>query len=286
MKRAGFIWLLTVPLVLTSSVGAWGYDGHRRVNYTAANQLDGPFGRFLKQNAEALKWYAPAADYIKGSDPNEFPRHFIDADYYDTFPFNNIPIDYDSLLSQYGEAKVKKMGMAPWAIESTCDRVIYLFKNNRFEEAIFYMGNLGHYIADLHMPLHTVLNYNGQFTGNKGVHFRWEGRLVDDYIQKIKPLGSVEKISDPVSFSMDIIRESFASHKQLFDADTKARKVLSVEQAKALNSYNILPFEKPYLDILYKESGPLLHERLGKAVVRIASIWEYCWVEAGSPELP
>ncbi len=286
MKRARFIWLLTVPLVLTSAVRAWGYDGHRRLNYTASRQLNGPFGRFLKQNSEALKWYAPAPDYIKGNDRNEFPRHFIDADFYDQFPFNNIPMDYDSLLARYGEAKVKKMGMAPWAIESTCDRIIYLFKNNRFEEAVFYMGVLGHYVADLHMPLHTVINYDGQLTGNDGIHFRWEGRLTDDYIGRIKPVGAVEPISDPLSFSMDIVRESFAVHQRLFDADSKARKVLSLEQAEALNTYNILPFEKPYLDILYGETEDLLKDRLGRAVVRIAAIWEYCWLEAGSPELP
>jgi hypothetical protein len=85
---------------------------------------------------------------------------------------------------------------------------------------------------------------------------------------------------------MKIVKESFAVHEQLFDADSKARKLLTIDQAKELNTYNILPFEKPYLDILYQETGPLLNDRLGRAVVRIASIWEYCWLEAGSPELP
>jgi hypothetical protein len=286
MKRASIIWLLTVPLVLTSYARAWGYDGHRRINYTASRQFNGLFGQFLKQNSEALKWYASVPDYIKGTDKNEFPRHFIDADFYDQYPFDNIPIDYDSLLIKYGKANVEKMGMAPWAIEKTCDRIIYLFKNKRFEEAIFYMGVLGHYVADLHMPLHTVINYNGQLTGNDGIHFRWEGRLVDDYIKKINPIGSKEDVVDPFWFSMKIVKESFTVHEQLFEADTKARKLLTDGQAKDLNTYNILPFEKPYLDVLYKETEPLLKDRLGRAVVRIASIWQYCWIEAGSPELP
>jgi len=286
MKRASIIWLLTVPLVLTSFVRAWGYDGHRRLNYTASRQLNGPFGQFLKRNSDALKWYAPSPDYNKGTDKNEFPRHFIDADFYDQYPFDNIPMEYDSLLVKYGEANVKKMGMAPWAIEKTCDRIIYLYKAKRFEEAVYYMGVIGHYVADLHMPLHTVLNYNGQSTGNDGIHFRWEGRLVDDYVKKIKPIGPKEDVVDPISFSMKIVKESFAVHEQLFDADSKARKLLTKNQAKELNTYNILPFEKPYLDILYQETEPLLKDRLGRAVVRIASIWEYCWLEAGSPELP
>ena len=68
MKRANIIWLIIVPLALTSFVGAWGYDGHRRINYIASKQLKGPFGQFLKNNSDPLKWYAVAPDYNKDID--------------------------------------------------------------------------------------------------------------------------------------------------------------------------------------------------------------------------
>ena len=55
------------------------------------------------------------------------------------------------------------------------------------------MGVVGHYIADLHNPLHTIINYNGQFTGNDGVH------------KKINPVGNIEDVEDPWSFSMKIV---------------------------------------------------------------------------------
>tara|TARA_B100001105_G_scaffold78545_1_gene62189 strand:- start:146 stop:1006 length:861 start_codon:yes stop_codon:yes gene_type:complete len=286
MKRARYIWLLIIPLTLATFVRAWGLDGHRRLNYIASRQLNGQFGRFLKQNSEALKWYATAPDYNRAVDPNELPRHFIDTDYYDQFPFENIPLDYEELVTKYGENNLAQWGIAPWAIDTTCDRIIALFEDERFEEAVYYLGVLGHYIADLHMPLHTVKNYNGQFSGNDGIHFRWEARLVDDYVRHIKPIGKVEAVVDPVSFAMDIVRESFQFHKMLLTADTKARKILSDEQAKALDTRKILSFEKPYLDILYNETEPILKERLGRAVFRITSIWQYCWEQAGRPKLP
>ena len=53
-----------------------------------------------------------------------------------------------------------------------------------------------------------------------------------------------------------------------------------------LNSYDPLPFEKPYLDALYNDTGDLLKDRMGRAVVRLASIWQYCWEKAGKPDLP
>jgi len=286
MKRANIIWLIIVPLALTSFVGAWGYDGHRRINYIASKQLKGPFGQFLKNNSDPLKWYAVAPDYNKDIDSEEFHRHFIDADYYDEYPFTKIPKKYEELISLYGEDKIRKYGIAPWAINETCERIIDLLKKNQLEEAIYNMGVVGHYIADLHMPLHTVINYNGQFSGNDGIHKRWEHRLVDEYVKKIKPVGKIEKVEDPWSFSMKIVKESFKLHHLILEADTKARKLLTKEQADRLSSHDVLSFEKPYLDSLYDDTGNLLNERMGRAVMRLASLWNYCWEQAGRPKLP
>ena len=286
MKRANIIWLIIVPLALTSFIGAWGYDGHRQINYIASKQLKGPFGQFLKNNSDPLKWYAVAPDYNKDIDSEEFHRHFIDADYYDEYPFTKIPKKYEELISLYGEDKIRKYGIAPWAINETCERIIDLLKKNQLEEAIYNMGVVGHYIADLHMPLHTVINYNGQFSGNDGIHKRWEHRLVDEYVKKIKPVGKIEKVEDPWSFSMKIVKESFKLHHLILEADTKARKLLTKEQADRLNSYDVLSFEKPYLDSLYDDTGNLLNERMGRAVMRLASLWNYCWEQAGRPKLP
>jgi hypothetical protein len=85
---------------------------------------------------------------------------------------------------------------------------------------------------------------------------------------------------------MKIVKESFKVHQQLLDADTKARSLLTKKQAKELNTYKILSFEKPYLDVLYSETEELLKDRLGRAVIRLASLWQYCWEQAGSPDLP
>ena len=286
MKRANSIWLLIITLAPISFIGAWGYDGHRLINYIASKQINGPFGQFLKQNSEPLKWYAVAPDYNKKIDKEEFHKHFIDSDFYDKYPFDNIPKNYSTLVSKYGEDNIKKYGIAPWTIKETSDRIIDLLKRNQFEEAVYNMGVLGHYISDLHMPLHTVINYDGQFSGNEGIHKRWELHLVNKYIKNIKPVGEIETVEDPWTFSMKIVKESFKAHHLILEADTKARKLLTKEQAEKLKSYETLSFEKPYLDVLFAETGDLLRDRLGRAVIRLASIWKYCWEEAGKPELP
>ena len=286
MIRVILIWLSIVIFALTSFVRAWGYDGHRRINYIASKQLNGPFGHFLRQHSEPLKWYAAAPDYNKKIDPEEFHRHFIDADHFDVYPFNKISKNYDLFIETYGEEAAKKYGIAPWVIENTCKLIIDMMKQDRWDDAIYHMGTLGHYVADLHQPLHTILNYDGQFTGNDGVHFRWEERLVDKYISTINPIGEIERITNPWDYAMMIVRESFLVHQKILTADTKARRLLSKDQVIALDSYAILDFEEPYLDVLYEETESLLKDRLGRATVRLASLWKYCWEEAGSPELP
>ena len=286
MKRADIIWLILFPIVFTSSLTGWSRDGHKRINYTASKQLSGSLGKFLRKNSSALKYYGAVPDFLKGMDESEGHHHFIDSDFYDEYPFNNIPKDYNFFLKKYGKETVGKMGDAPWEIDRVSSRVIFLLKNNRFDEAIYYMGVLGHYIADIHQPLHVILNYNGKLTGNDGVHFRWEVSLLEDYVKRLIPVGEIENIENPISFAFDIIRESYKSHSLIFQADTKARSILTITQREKLNSYDALDFEKPYLDILYNETEDLINDRLGKSIMRIASIWQYCWIKAGKPILP
>jgi hypothetical protein len=40
-----------------------------------------------------------------------------------------------------------------------------------------YSAEIGHYIADAHVPLHTCTNHNGQLTNQIGIHSFWESRI-------------------------------------------------------------------------------------------------------------
>ena len=162
-----------------------------------------------------------------------------------------------------------------------------MLKNKRWDEAIFHMSTLGHYISDIHVPLHVVENYNGQLTGNDGIHFRWESRMVDEYVKSIRPTGPLPLLSGSVvDFSMNIVRESYVTMQQILNADTKARKLLSSSEQQQLTSYDILLFEDPYLQSLYDQTADLVQDRLEMAVLRIAAMWVYCWNEAGQPSPP
>ena len=285
--RIEFYYFLIIALVLPKIVCGWGYDAHQRINWSAANIIPGKFGKYVHSNRQELAQYAVVADYIKSYDNKEAPRHYIDADLYDVFPFDSLLGSLADLEAKYGKDMIGKWGYGPWAIDETCNRVIYMLKNKRWDEAIFHMSTLGHYISDIHVPLHVVENYNGQLTGNDGIHFRWEGRMVDEHVKSIRPTGPLPLVSSSVvDFSMNIVRESYVTMQQILNADTKARKLLSSSEQQQLNSYDILPFEGPYLQSLYDQTADLVQDRIEMAVLRIAAMWVYCWNEAGQPPPP
>ncbi len=272
--------------VYNQSTTWWGYEVHERIHYKAAHVLAGSFGDFTEKNAQKLALFGPVADYLKDFHPEENPCHFIDADYYSTYPFTDFQISYSQLEKRFGADKLKEWGIAPWAIVETAEILTKMFTDKRWAEALYYMGHLRHLVADLHMPLHTCSNYNGQFTGNDGVHFRWETRMVDELIPEFNVVVDVQLIEDYLGASLQIVRDSFAVYPRLLRADSLARTQLSSEHAAKLNTYDELRFEGPYLQILYTETEDVVHDRLGRAVAMTASFWWSCWLAAGAPEPP
>ena len=62
-----------------------------------------------------------------------------------------------------------------WVIISlVAAALIWVFAYNDIK---FFSAVIGHYVADAHVPLHAVVNYNGQRTGQTGIHNRWEDEL-------------------------------------------------------------------------------------------------------------
>jgi hypothetical protein len=282
-------WSLSLCIVLFSYIGViggWGYDTHRRINHTAATLLTGDFGIYILQIQDSLAIHAPDPDYWKADDPNEGYRHYMDADYYDSFPFDEIPRDFDRLIQTYGDSSVNEWGIGPWTIKNSCETVSELMKVGDWDAVPIYLAALGHYVSDLHMPLHVVANYNGQFSGNEGIHFRWEVSMTETYLKDIQSEDDIVYIADPVEFAFEIIKESYQVHTILLHADSLARAPLSMTQRDSLKTLEALSFEMPYLEILFNETENILTDRTNKAVSRVASYWYTCWVNAGYPALP
>src|SRR5690625_6385588 len=74
------------------------------------------------------------------------------------------------------------------------------YKNE--ERIIRLCADIGNYVADAHVPLHTTVNYNGQLTGQTGLHAFWESRIPELFAQDHFSawVGPARYIEDPEEF--------------------------------------------------------------------------------------
>lgn len=110
-----------------------------------------------------LAEHASDADIRKAWDPTEGPKHYIDIDNYPEFlNTGHIPTTLDSVIALHGNDFVYDNGILPWATLTTFDSLQACFEREDWDNAVLFAADLGHYIADGHMPMHITRNYNGQ----------------------------------------------------------------------------------------------------------------------------
>lgn len=180
---------LSLVAVLSGSVAqAWGPAGHEIVSSVGASVTRGQGSEFWIANADGMKTLSTVPDRVwkqPATKEDEAPTHWFQADAYvpdlnqcaDLLAF---PRDYDEAVSKYGEAKILKNGTAPWRILQFYKMAISSFKQGNFKAGLEQAGAMSHYIADLSMPLHVSENYDGQMTGNRGLHAWFETKNIPD----------------------------------------------------------------------------------------------------------
>jgi hypothetical protein len=154
---------------------------HEIINRRAAQSLSGPAGDAWGPLAVDLGRHASDADHRKSSVSGERPRHFIDIDAYEPPPFAGVPRTFEGVQKKYGSEAATRWGVVPWAIEECYEMTVLSLRAGDWESAGAWAADLGHYVADSHQPLHCTINYDGQRSGNEGVHLRFEVTMMDRY---------------------------------------------------------------------------------------------------------
>jgi hypothetical protein len=118
-----------------------------------------------------------------------------------------------------------------------------------------------------------VLNYNGQLTGQTGIHNRWEDELFIRYQKQlvINP-AALKSISNERDYIFDTLLES----SQLAD------DVLAADK-KAIGNRDV--YDDQYFETLFRETRPILEKRLNDAINGVASVITSAWEQAGKPTL-
>jgi len=289
LKLIAIVLLLLLAKPIDSS--AWGFYAHRKINNLAVYTLPPELFGFYKAHIKEITKRATAADERRGVMANEAPKHYIDADHYEhSCPLDTIPHNWEDALVLYTEDTVKSYGIVPWNIDFVLYSLTKAFQEKDIESIIKLSADLGHYVGDAHVPLHCTENYNGQLTGQKGIHALWESRLPElfdtayDYF-----VGKAYFMESPSFFIWESITESFAAkdtvlrlEKELSDSFPESKKYTFVKKGATLKK----DYSEEFSTVYHNALGNMVERRMQKSILTVGSLWYTAWVNAGSPELP
>ncbi len=257
---------------LSSLFLGWGNSGHVIINKNVTLSFPAEMNRF-QDWGDFLADHGSDADYRKSSDPNEGPKHYIDIDNYPEFISNGfICQNFDSLVALHGYSFVLDQGTLPWAILAMYDSLVATFQRYDFDQAKFFAADLGHYVGDGHMPLHLTKNYNGQYTGQYGVHSRYESSMMRRYSDQISFNGadvdSIENVSD---FVFELIYENYTYVDSVLLADSQANDLSGGTSGDQ------------YYAELWNFTQDFTTDLLFNASHKLAALIYTAWLEAGKP---
>jgi hypothetical protein len=272
MKLKSFV---LIVVAFTNFVFGWGDQGHKLINNKAVALLPAEMQSFIKWK-DYITLHSVDPDNRKKDDKTEAPKHFIDIDFYKEFINGKMIEDKKELAAVYGDSMVTKQGLLPWATLDTYNKLIQAFKDKNKDKVLLYTSDLGHYVGDGHQPMHTMLNYNGQLTNQKGLHARYEIKMVDKYIQDIEASitkANVKKVDAPFQFIFDYIADANSVQSVLLDADKIADKIAGSTD------------NDEYLRLMWFKTKYVTEIQFNTAVSAFASLIYTAWIEAGKPDL-
>lgn len=281
---------LGVALFLLS----WGVIGHERINRAAVMALPKPLQTFFYNHIDFITQESTVPDLRRNvlNDKMEPPRHYFDMENFgDEATF---PKTMDEAKLKYDEKFLTKNGILPWHIQDLMVKLTKAFKEKRKNEILFIAGDLGHYIADGHMPLHTSDNHDGQNTNQKGIHSLWESRLPELFAKDYKfnvpqsvYLENVEKATwDMIFDTHSLVEPLLAIDKKLRTA-TPENKIFVTDASGVIvkNKYGGTMYSDEYAKQLHADMNGMVQQQMRKAITVTASFWYTAWVNAGKPDL-
>ena len=287
------IWLGFLSLLFYNDGYSWGFASHSLINKIAVETLPTPLLNFFLPYQSYLAEHAVDPDKRRYIDTLEAARHYIDLEYYESqLPLDTVPHFWKSALEKYGQKHMRDFGSLPWQIQLAMWKLRTAFSEKNIEKILQSAAELGHYVADAHVPLHTTANYDGQLTQQRGIHALWETKIPDLSVETY--LLSVPKANFWFSESDTIFKIIEESH-ELIGMILRAHKTINGQIPEQYRyAIKVTPTTgKPFKDLsnsyllsCEKAMENSISNRLRMSIYRVASCWYTCWILAGQPHLP
>jgi hypothetical protein len=282
MRRVLVVAVMFAVFVFSpGSAFAWGFAGHRLIMRRAIELLPPELKPFFEKYKDEIVVRVTDPDTWRSVGWDDDPNHFLDFGVreYGAYPFQALPREYGAALEKFGESTLKRNGLLPWREAEEFGNLRRAFEEFK-REAPYTNSNVGlfsavasHYIQDAHQPFHATENYDGQQTGNSGIHSRFERDLIERYETRLTLTPSPVKVVGSVR---DAAFEALLGSYLLVDPILKADK-------EALGSGDT--YDDAYFDKFFAKVQPILEQQLSAAITATASVIVSAWDQAGRPSV-
>ena len=277
--------LLAAFVALSSPAGAWGFEAHKFIADRMIALLPPELKPLFEKRRDFIVERAIDPDLWRNVGwEEEPPNHFLDFDFeaFGPYPFTALPRDYDAAVQKFGKAVITEQGTLPWRTAEFYGRLQREFASLKrqpvpgyaADNIVLYSAILAHYVADGHVPLHGVVNYDGQLTGQQGLHSRWEAELFERNRSKLKVAPpALKPILNPRDFMFETLLASNRAAANVLESDKKA--------AEGREFY-----DDAYFEAFAAGTLQVMEQRLNDSIAAVAASIIGAWEQAGRPAVP
>ncbi len=243
-----------------------------------------------KPNISFISEHAVDPDKRRYAVAEEGARHFIDIDHYGIYPYTSLPRKWKAAIIKFGEDSLREYGIVPWHIQTMLSRLTNAFKEKNFSKIMKNSAELGHYIADSHVPLHANSNHNGQYTNQRGIHGFWESRVPELLAEKQFDffIGKAAYIANPLEFAWARVLESAKAADSVLHVEKELTMQFDADKKYAFENRNgvlIRQYSSAFTIAFNKKLEGMIERRMRQSIFAVASFWYTAWVNAGQPDL-
>jgi len=267
----------------------WGFYAHSLINRQAVFSLPPELMPLYKSEIEFITEKAVNPDRRRYAVVGEAEKHYIDIDHYGDSALTILPNYWLEAIKKFPEDSLRAHGIGPWSAYLTFLSLTKAFEQKNKSAILRLSADLGHYLGDLNVPLHTTKNYNGQLTGQDGIHGFWESRvpelLAKDYSFWVGKAEYVEKpqlaIWDAVAVAHTMVDSVLRIEKELTAQFPEDQKYSYEER----NGLTVRVYSRDFTITYAQALDNQVERQMRKSIKMIADFWYTAWINAGQPDL-
>jgi len=272
-------------LGIPATASAWGFEAHKLIADCAIALLPAELRPLFEEQRTFIVERSVDPDLWRNAGfEAEPPNHFLDMDHeaFGRYPFEALLRDYDAAVQKFGREFMHRQGLLPWRVQEFYGELQRAFESLRrpnppaytLDNIALYTAILFHYVSDGHVPLHSVVNYDGQLTNQHGLHGRWESELFERNRAAVAIAPAApHAVSNPRDFMFEVLLASNRVSGAVFDAD---------RQAAVGREF----YDDQYFDAFRASALPGLERRLNDSITAVAAVVMGAWEQAGRPPVP